>query len=145
MLRDYIEIAHIFAVIAWMSGLLYLPRIFAYHAEALAANAKDAIGYFQTMERRLFHIIMMPAMVGVWVFGWSLMSLGEFYREGWMHGKLLLVLIMTALHFYFGHCRVKLLKGNDTKSPKFYKRINELPAVLLIAILVLVVAKPFLF
>ncbi len=143
MLRNAIEIIHIFSVIAWMSGLLYLPRIFAYHSQAKLDKAKDAPSYFETMERKLYHIIMMPAMVGTWVFGWTLMMLGEFYRDGWMHGKLLLVLIMTGLHFYFGHCRAKLLQGNDTKSPKFYKLMNEVPAVILIGILILVVAKPF--
>ena len=133
---------HLVAVISWMAGLLYLPRIFVYHSEA--QNNKEMIETFKTMERKLFNYIMTPAMILSWVFGLLLiLTLGfASFSELWMQIKLLLVIVLTFYHFYLGKC-VKLFSNNqNSNSSRFYRIINEVPTVLLILIVFFVVFKP---
>ena len=133
---------HLIAVISWMVGLLYLPRIFVYHVENL--NDKNISSVFKTMERKLYFYIMMPAMILTWLFGISLIaSLGlSVFSELWVILKGILVLLLTHYHFYLGKC-VRLFAGDqNTKTSKFFRIINEVPTILLILIVFIVVFKP---
>ncbi len=133
---------HLIALISWMAGLLYLPRIFVYHAETNEnENQKKT---FEVMERKLFNYIMMPAMIATWLFGLILIYIVgiNIFSELWMQIKGILILILTHYHFYLGKC-VRLFSINqNNKSSKFYRIINEVPTVLLIIIIFLVVFKP---
>tara|TARA_Y200000002_G_scaffold296348_1_gene250854 strand:+ start:564 stop:998 length:435 start_codon:yes stop_codon:yes gene_type:complete len=132
---------HLVAVISWMAGLLYLPRIFVYHSEATHESQKSV---FKTMERKLYNYIMMPAMLLSWLFGVLLIhSLGfNVLVELWMQIKTISVIILTYYHFLLG----KYLKDfalNDNKKPsKFYRIINEVPTIILIVVVFVVVFKP---
>jgi len=136
-----IKAVHIIAVIAWMAGLLYLPRLFVYHAGA--APGSDLAATFEIMERRLLRVIMGPAMIVTWIAGLTLAFEGDFLRAGWLHGKLSLVILMTGLHGYFSATQKKFAAGTNRKSARFFRILNEAPTVLLIAIVFLVVIKPF--
>ena len=133
---------HLIAVISWMAGLLYLPRIFVYHAENSSEIKTSEI--FKIMEKKLFFYIMTPAMILSWVFGLLLIHSIGFQQLGqtWMILKLLFVVILTIYHFYLG--RVLSHFSNDTNkhSHKFYRLINEIPTILLILIVFVVVLKP---
>ena len=133
---------HLVAVISWMAGLLYLPRIFVYHAENL--NNEDTSRIFKTMERRLFVYIMNPSMILSWIFGILLLhSIGaESLREFWLIAKLLLVISLTFYHFFLFTCLKRFSENNNIHSPKFFRFINEVPTILLIAIIFIVVFKP---
>ena len=133
---------HLVAVISWMAGLLYLPRIFVYHAENL--NNEDTSRIFKTMERRLFVYIMNPSMILSWIFGILLLhSIGaESLREFWLIGKILLVISLTFYHFFLFTCLKRFSENNNIHSPKFFRFINEVPTILLIAIIFIVVFKP---
>lgn len=141
MLYDILEVLHIFAVVAWFSGLFYLPRLYVYHAEAESGG--EAARMLQKMEYRLLYFIMTPAMLLVWGLGLSLMLLGDWYIAGWLHVKLLLVLALTGLQGYFSLCRKRLVAGSDTRSARHYRIVNEIPTVILLVILFLVVFRPF--
>ncbi len=133
---------HLISVISWMAGLLYLPRIFVYHAEN--QNNKDQNQTFKIMEKRLYYYIMMPAMLLSWVFGLGLIhSLGiSVIYEVWMQIKGVLVLIITHYHFYLGKCLKLFSSDQNLKTSKFFRIINEVPTVLLIIIIFAVVFKP---
>ena len=136
---------HLIAVISWMAGLLYLPRIFVYHSEAIANNkSEDLISTFKIMERRLFIYIMNPAMIASWIFGVLLIhTIGtDNLSFLWLQLKLLFVIILTMYHFFLFQCLRKFAKNNNLYSPRFYRIINEIPTVLLIGIIVVVVFKP---
>ena len=137
---------HLIAVISWMAGLLYLPRIFVYHSEA-AANKKseDLISTFKTMERRLFIYIMNPAMILSWILGALLIyTIGiENFSFIWLQLKLIFVFILTIYHFFLFQCLRKFAENNNSYSSKFYRMVNEIPTVLLIGIILVVVFKPF--
>ncbi len=137
----WIKAAHIISVIAWMAGMLYLPRLFVYHAGA--ETGSDLALTFATMERRLLRIIMLPAMILTWITGLTLAVTGGFLGAGWLHGKLALVILMSALHGYFSATQKKLAAGTNLKSARFFRIINEAPTILLIGIVFLVVIKPF--
>jgi len=138
----FIKALHLIAVIAWMAGLLYLPRLFVYHADS--APGSDKSETFKIMERRLYKFIMNPAMILVWVFGLALlMSNTGLMQQGWIHAKLTLVILMTGLHHVFGAWRKKFDRDANTRSAKFYKIWNEAPTILMIAIIILAVLKPF--
>ena len=132
---------HVIAIISWMAGLLYLPRLFVYHVENRDENKAHTL--FSIMERRLYHFIMMPAMVVSWLTGLAMMVSAPWYLSGWMHFKLLLVVLMTAFHFYLGFFRKVFLAGSVTKSSKFFRIINEIPTILMIGIVILVIYKAF--
>ena len=133
---------HLIAVISWMAGLLYLPRIFVYHVEN--SNDKNTSSVFKTMERKLYFYIMMPAMVLTWLFGILLIgSLGlSVFSELWVILKGILVLLLTHYHFYLGKCARLFAADQNTKTSKFFRIINEIPTILLILIVFIVVFKP---
>ena len=132
---------HLISVISWMAGLLYLPRIFVYHAEA---NHHSQIEIFKIMERKLYNYIMMPAMFLSWIFGLLLIhSIGfTVFSELWMQIKSISVLALTYYHFYLGKNLQLLALDNNKKSSKFFRFINEIPTILLIIIVFVVVFKP---
>ena len=133
---------HLIAVISWMAGLLYLPRIFVYHSEN--AKKKEITEVFKIMERRLFNYIMMPAMILTWIFGILLIgNLGVLiFSEKWMILKSILVLLLTFYHFYLGKCVRLFADDLNIKTSKFYRIINEVPTILLILIVFIVIFKP---
>ena len=133
---------HLIAVISWMAGLLYLPRIFVYHSQTKENDEQK--NTFKVMERKLYNYIMTPAMIFTWLFGLFLIHSLSFsvFLELWMQIKLVLVLIMTYYHFYLGQCLRNFAINQNNKSSKFYRIINEVPTVLLIIIIFLVVFKP---
>ena len=136
---------HLIAVISWMAGLLYLPRIFVYHSEATKNNkSEDLIETFKVMERRLLVYIMNPAMIVSWIFGVLLIHTNSMDNFGsiWLQLKLLFVVILTLYHFFLFQCLRKFAENNNSFSPKFYRIINEIPTVLLIAIVFIIVFKP---
>ena len=136
---------HLIAVISWMAGLLYLPRIFVYHSEAIANNkSEDLISTFKIMERRLFIYIMNPAMIASWIFGVLLMhTIGtDNLSSLWLQLKLLFVIILTMYHFFLFQCLRKFAENNNPYSPRFYRIINEIPTVILIVIVFITVFKP---
>jgi putative membrane protein len=137
---EVIEALHIIAVISWMAGMLYLPRLFVYHAAA--AKGSELSETLKIMERRLLKIIMHPAMGLTWVFGYVMLKESGFMKDGWMQAKISLVLAMTALHFYFSYQVRAFARDQNTKTARFYRIINEAPTVLMIAIVLLVVLKP---
>ena len=134
---------HLIAVISWMAGLLYLPRIFVYHSEASHESQKQV---FKTMERKLYNYIMMPAMVLSWLFGVLLIhSLGfNIFLELWMQIKIVSVLILTYYHFILGRYLQDFATGNNVRSSKFYRSINEVPTIILIVVVFIVVFKPLI-
>ena len=136
---------HLIAVISWMVGLLYLPRIFVYHSEAVVTNkSKDLMSTFKIMERRLFVYIMNPAMIVSWIFGALLIHTIGVNNFGflWLQLKLVFVIILTIYHFFLFQCLRKFAENNNSYSPKFYRIINEIPTVLLIGAILVVVFKP---
>ena len=136
---------HLIAVIAWVAGLLYLPRILVYHSEAVANNkSEDLVSTFKVMERRLFIYIMNPAMITSWILGALLIqTIGiDNFGSLWLQLKLLFVVILTIYHFFLFQCLRKFAENNNSFSPKFYRIINEIPTVLLIGIILIVVFKP---
>ena len=133
---------HLIAVISWMAGLLYLPRIFVYHTENLEDNNTSSI--FKIMEKKLYSYIMMPAMVLSWIFGMILISnIGfETLSTLWIKIKLILVILLTLYHFYLGKLLEDFRLNKNTKSSKFFRIINEVPTLLLILIVFIVIFKP---
>ena len=132
---------HLVAVISWMAGLLYLPRIFVYHSEAEHETQKNV---FKTMERKLYNYIMMPAMLLSWLFGVLLIhSLGfDIFAELWMQVKFILVVILTYYHFLLGKYLNDFAINDNKKTSKFYRIINEVPTIILIVVVFVVVFKP---
>ena len=133
---------HLIAVISWMAGLLYLPRIFVYHAENMENINSSNI--FKTMEKKLFYYIMTPAMILSWIFGLMLIfTLGfSVFNELWIQLKLIFVILLTIYHFYLGKCVSGFTINQNNNSSKFYRIINEIPTILLIIIVFIVVFKP---
>ncbi len=132
---------HLIAVISWMAGLLYLPRIFVYHSEN---NNEIVTTVFKTMERKLYNYIMTPAMILSWVFGLILIHEIDFQQLAslWLQLKLILVLLLTVYHFYLGSLLNKFKLDQNRKTSKFYRYINEVPTLLLILIIFIVIFKP---
>ena len=132
---------HLIAVISWMAGLLYLPRIFVYHSEN---NNEIITSVFKTMERKLYYYIMTPAMILSWLFGLVLIHYIGFDQLAslWLQLKLILVLFLTAYHFYLGSLLTQFKFNQNKKTSKFYRYINEIPTILLILIVFIVVFKP---
>ena len=133
---------HLIAVISWMAGLLYLPRIFVYHSENKLNN--DISGVFKIMERRLYFYIMYPAMLLSWIFGVSIIHFQgiELLKAKWFLIKIIAVMILTGYHFYLGHCLRLFSQEMNNSSPKFFRVINEIPTILLILIVFLAILKP---
>ena len=133
---------HLIAVISWMAGLLYLPRIFVYHVENY--EKEEVTNIFEVMERRLYNFIMRPAMVLTWLFGFFLIHLNgiESFSNLWLQIKFVLVIIFTGYHEYLGKCLRSLKDRTNNKTAKFFRIINEIPTILLILIVFIVVFKP---
>jgi len=133
---------HLIAVISWMAGLLYLPRIFVYHAENI--NDQNSINIFKIMERKLYFFIMMPAMLLSWFFGLILISILGFdiLSMMWVQVKLIFVILLTFYHFYLGYILSKFRSDQNTKTSRFFRIINEVPTILLILIVFIVIFKP---
>jgi len=136
---------HLIAVVSWMAGLLYLPRIFVYHSEAAQNNkSEDLMETFEVMERRLFIYIMNPAMIASWIFGALLIhTIGvDNFNFLWLQLKLLFVVILTIYHFFLFQCLRKFAENRNYHSSRFYRIINEIPTVLLIGITFVIIFKP---
>ena len=133
---------HLIAVISWMVGLLYLPRIFVYHVENL--EKKEATEIFKIMERRLYFYIMRPAMIATWLFGVILIYINglDIFSQLWMHIKLALVIFLTIYHEYLAICLKSLKLKTNTKTSNFFRIINEVPTIILIFIIFIVIFKP---
>jgi putative membrane protein len=138
---QWIKAFHLISVIAWMAGMLYLPRLFVYHCDA--APGSEMSETFKVMERRLLRGIMNPAMGFTWIFGLLLLYFSEAWREPWMMTKFALVVAMTALHHLFALWRKDFEADRNKRQAKFYRLMNEVPTVLLIAIVILVIVQPF--
>ena len=136
---------HLIAVISWMAGLLYLPRLFVYHSGSLEnKKSENMVSTFKIMERRLFIYIMNPAMILSWIFGFFLIySIGfENFNTLWLKLKLLLVILLTIYHFFLFYCLKKFTEDINSYSSRFYRIMNEIPTILLILIILIVVFKP---
>lgn len=132
---------HIVAMVAWMAGIFYLPRLFVYHADAVPDSDKAAT--FTIMERRLFRAIMTPAMIVTWLAGLSLVYFGGWEDARWLWAKVVLVICMSALHGWLGRQQRAFAERRNHHSSRTYRIVNELPTLLLILIVLLVVVKPF--
>jgi putative membrane protein len=133
---------HLIAVVSWMAGLLYLPRIFVYHVEN--KDKKETTDIFKVMEKRLFFYIMRPAMILTWIFGLILIYLNgiEIFFQLWMLLKIVLVILLSVYNDYLGKCLLSLKNNSNTRSAKFFRIINEIPTVILIFVVFLVIFKP---
>lgn len=141
MLYLWLKAFHIVAMVAWMAGLLYLPRLFVYHADAPVPSPQSET--FKIMERRLLNAIMTPAMIATWVLGLALAWEGGFLRSGWLHAKLALVLLLSGLHGFMATSVRSFSADRNTRPARFYRVLNEVPTVALVLIVILVVLKPF--
>ncbi|MBI1272993.1 MAG: protoporphyrinogen oxidase HemJ [Alphaproteobacteria bacterium] len=142
MTHDVIKALHIISVIAWMAGMLYLPRLYVYHADA--AKGSDKSETFKVMERRLLRIIINPAMIAAWLFGvWMILLNPALLEQGWLHAKLALLAGMQVTHALFARWRRDFEHDRNTRPAKFYRMVNEVPTLLLIGIVLLAVIKPF--
>jgi putative membrane protein len=141
MLYLWLKAFHVIAVIAWMAGMLYLPRLFVYHSEVPKGSIQSDT--FKIMERRLLKAIINPAMIVTWVLGLYLVWDGGWYTSGWLHAKLLLVLIMSGVHGFLSKTVKVFAADQNVRPAKFYRMINEVPTVLMIGIVILVIVKPF--
>lgn len=143
-LYPIIKSLHIISFTCWMAGMFYLPRLFVYHATA--AKHSELSETLKIMEHKLLRFIMTPSMIATWVFGlWLVLITGAGApgAGGWLHAKLLLVLVMSAIHGVLSTTRKKFARDENTKSAKYYRWLNEIPTVIFIAIVLLVVLKPF--
>lgn len=141
MLYDWIKVLHVLAIISWMAGMLYLPRLFVYHAETGAGTPQSDT--FKVMERRLLKAIMTPAMIVSWASGLYLAWAAGFLTQGWFHGKLLAVVLMSGVHGYLAASVRRFASDTNTRSGVHFRVINEIPTLLMIAIVILVIIKPF--
>jgi putative membrane protein len=137
----WITALHVVAVISWMAGLFYLPRLFIYHSDAEPGSAQSDT--FKVMEQRLLKVIMNPAMMITWVLGlylaWDVFG----FQGGWLHAKIALVVLMTVVHVHFSRAVRTFAVDGPRKSPRYWRMMNEAPTFLMIAIVVLVIVKPF--
>jgi protoporphyrinogen IX oxidase len=138
---EWIKALHVIAVIAWMAGMLYLPRLFVYHCDAEIGSKQSET--FKMMEHRLLKAIVNPAMAVTWLAGLYLAWAGHWLSAGWLHWKLLLVIAMSGMHGFLARCVKDFAADRNRRSQRFYRFINEVPTVLMIVIVILVVVKPF--
>lgn len=141
MLYDWVKALHVISVISWMAGMLYLPRLFVYHCDAEAGSKQSET--FKVMERRLLKAIINPAMIATWIFGLWLVWLGRWHDAGWFQAKFALVIVLSALHGMLTRYTRDFANDRNTRTQKFYRIINEVPAVLMIGVVILVIVKPF--
>ncbi|GAA0784808.1 protoporphyrinogen oxidase HemJ [Roseibium denhamense] len=137
----WVKAIHVISIIAWMAGLLYLPRLFVYHVDAEVGSVQSET--FKVMERRLLKAIMTPAMIASWVFGlWTAYELNA-WSDGWFHAKLLLVFIMSGFHGHLAKCVKTFAADQNTRSTRYFRMINEVPTVIMIVVVIMVIVKPF--
>jgi putative membrane protein len=143
MLLAYIKAFHVIAIIAWMAGLLYLPRLFVYHAASKKGSEQSET--FKVMERRLLRYITTPAMLASWVLGLILAFSGaiDWSRDGWFHAKLILVIALSAYSGLLAMWTKDFAEDRNTRAPRFYRIANEIPTLLMIGIVILVIVRPF--
>lgn len=142
MSYEWVKALHVVSVMSWMAGLLYLPRLFVYHCGVAAGSETSET--FKVMERRLLRAIMNPAMIASYVFGvWMLILTPEWMSQPWMHAKLTAIVGMTAMHMLMSRWRREFAEDRNTRSHRFYRGMNEIPTVLMVAIVILVIVKPF--
>ena len=137
----WMKALHIIAIIAWMAGMLYLPRLFVYHSAAAVGSVQSET--FKVMERRLLRAIINPAMIASWVLGLWLAWSGNFLSAPWLHGKLVLVLAMSAIHGMLARWTKDFAADRNRHDQRFFRIMNEVPTLLMIGIVILVVVKPF--
>jgi putative membrane protein len=137
----WLKALHVMAVIAWMAGMLYLPRLFVYHCQAKPGSQQSET--FKVMEQKLLTVIINPAMTVTWAVGAWLAYDGGHYREGWWQAKLVLVIVLSAMHGAFSGWVRDFAADRNTRSERFYRAINEVPALLMAGIVILVIVKPF--
>ena len=140
-LYPWIKALHIIAVIAWMAGMLYLPRLFVYRCETQPGSSESE--RFKVMERRLLRAIVNPAMIAAWLFGIWLAFLGDVWGDGWFHAKVTLLVAMQLVHACFARWRRQFANDANRHPARFYRIMNEVPTLLLIGIVILAVVKPF--
>jgi putative membrane protein len=142
---DWIKAFHIIAVISWMAGMLYLPRLFVYHASA--PKGGELSETLKVMERKLLRLIINPAMILAWIFGglmfWTFIELDTLKEAKWLHHKMTLLILMQIVHAMLANARRKFAEDRNTKSARYYRWLNEAPTVLMIAIVILAIVKPF--
>ena len=138
---EWIKALHVIAVIAWMAGMLYLPRLFVYHCEAEPGSKQSET--FKVMERRLLKVIINPAMIITWLAGLYLVWAGHWYTSAWFYAKFLLVTLLSGIHGTFVGLVRDFAADQNTHTQKFYRIINEVPTILMIFIVILVIVKPF--
>jgi protoporphyrinogen IX oxidase len=137
----WLKAIHIIAVISWMAAMLYLPRLFVYHADAKPGSETSET--FKIMERRLLKGIATPAMIATWIFGLAVAYYADAWSQGWLHAKLLFVLLLSGYHGFCAKTVRTFAADQNTRSSKFYRAINEVPALFMVVIVILVVLKPF--
>jgi putative membrane protein len=138
---DWIKAFHVIAVIAWMSGMLYLPRLFVYHTQTKPGS--ESSERFKVMERRVLRGIMNPSMIAVWILGPTLAWLTGTYLDTWLQIKFVLVVILSGVHGFLVRCWRDFEADRNTRSARFYRILNEVPAVLMVFIVILVIVQPF--
>lgn len=136
-----IKVLHVLAIISWMAGLLYLPRLFVYHVTAERGSIQSET--FKIMERRLYRAIMAPALILAWLTGSALIWYGGYISDGWLQAKIVFVIALTASHFHMGGILRRFADDKNTKPQRYFRIINELPTILMIGIVIFVIAKPF--
>jgi putative membrane protein len=137
----WIKAFHIIAVIMWMAGMLYLPRLFVYHCETTPGSAESE--RFKVMEKKLLRVILNPAMIATWVLGLALVWLTRADQQHWFQLKFVLVLAMSGIHGFYAATVKRFAKDANTRPQRFYRIVNEVPALLIVAIVILAVVKPF--
>ncbi|WP_417579047.1 protoporphyrinogen oxidase HemJ [Pelagibacterium sp.] len=140
---EWVKALHVISVIAWMAGMLYLPRLFVYHADAETGSVQSET--FKIMERRLYRAIMTPAMIATWLFGlWLLHLYGNgIFAMGWIWLKLVFVLALSGFHGFLGKSMKLFARDENQRPSKFFRAINEIPTVIMIVIVIAVIVKPF--
>jgi len=142
VLYDWIKALHVISIIAWMAGLLYLPRLFVYHCDVAAGS--EASETFKVMERRLLRAIMNPAMIAAWIFGVTLLVLNPgWFQMGWIHAKLAFVVGLTGVHMMMARWRRAFAEDRNQRPQRFFRIMNEVPTLLMIGVVIFVVVKPF--
>ena len=138
---EWLKALHVIAVFAWMAGMLYLPRLYVYHASAKPGSELSET--LKVMERRLLRAIINPAMTAAWIFGLWMAWVGDLWGAPWFQVKLVMVIAMSTLHGFLSRWRRDFEKDANTRSAKFYRVMNEAPTVLLIVIVIMVIVRPF--
>jgi putative membrane protein len=137
----WLKASHVVAVITWMAGMLYLPRLFVYHCEVTPGSVESE--RFKLMERKLMRTIINPSMIAVWVLGLTLAVVTHAYMQGWLQLKFVLVLVLSGIHGFLAVCMKAFARDANRRTQRFYRIVNEVPAVLMVLIVILAVVKPF--